>query len=113
MLWDFDCEVSAKDIPGHSAHRKVPLVSRYTLSLQLNRESKNANILANSWKLQDKRELEGLLGLWLCSLKSDPAVEKNRSAESPQGIQSDRHPDATYSCHRSENCRNGSEDMAW
>lgn len=66
MFWSFACDV-ASVAPG--ASRKSP--SQHTLYLQLARGS-----LESPWKLQNKLELEGLLGLWVWSLKSDPEVEK-------------------------------------
>jgi ankyrin repeat protein len=78
MQWGINCKVSSKELSTGYAHSEVkggfqkPL---HTLFLQLSHETKDANILTNTWRLRNKLELEGLLGLWLWSLKSDPAVE--------------------------------------
>ncbi|KAL7942901.1 ankyrin repeat-containing domain protein [Trichoderma barbatum] len=67
MFWSFACDVASagnalKDSPDHTLH------------LQLTRSSQEV-----FWRLENKSELEGLLGLWLWSLKSDPEVEELES----------------------------------
>ncbi|KAL6910714.1 hypothetical protein GGI43DRAFT_419915 [Trichoderma evansii] len=66
MFWSFACDV-ASIAPGESCKS----ISQHNLYLQLARGS-----LESPWRLQNKLELEGLLGLWVWSLKSDPEVEK-------------------------------------
>lgn len=65
MFWSFACDVVSA-APNESCKQ----LSQQTLYLQLTRGN-----LENSWKLQNKLELEGVLGLWAWSLKSDPEVE--------------------------------------
>ncbi|KAL7925582.1 hypothetical protein ACQKWADRAFT_284464 [Trichoderma austrokoningii] len=68
MYWSFAC-----DVASISSIESCKSLSQHTLHLQLTRGS-----LESPWKLRNKLELEGLLGLWLWSLKSDPEVEKLR-----------------------------------
>jgi ankyrin repeat protein len=75
MQWGIQCKVSSKKLPAGSAHVEL-FQEQHTVFLQLSRETNSANILTNPWQLRNPLELEGLLGLWLWSLKSDPAVEK-------------------------------------
>lgn len=80
MFWSFACEV-ASIVPGEPC--KNP--SQHTLYIELTRGS-----LESPWRLQNKLELEAILGLWVWSLRSDPEVEKlqdrltiSRAAEIP------------------------------
>ncbi|KAM0479862.1 hypothetical protein ACHAPX_004439 [Trichoderma viride] len=80
MFWSFACDVASV---ASSESRES--LSQHTLYLQLARGS-----LESPWRLQNKLELEGLLGLWVWSLKSDPEVERlqdrltiSRAAEIP------------------------------
>ncbi|PON24118.1 hypothetical protein TGAM01_v207129 [Trichoderma gamsii] len=80
MLWSFACDVASV---ASSESRKS--ISQHTLYLQLARGS-----LESPWRLQNRFELEGLLGLWVWSMKSDPEVERlqdrltiSRAAEIP------------------------------
>lgn len=66
MFWSFACDVAS--IAPSESYKSL---SQHVLYLQLARGS-----LESPWKLQNKLELEGLLGLWVWSLKSDPEVEK-------------------------------------
>jgi ankyrin repeat protein len=85
MLLGFNCEVSVSRVPNNksddkeklrmSAHNEVLRRSQNTLSLELHRDSTNPSILTNPWRFRNKLEVEALLGLWLWSLKSDPAFE--------------------------------------
>jgi ankyrin repeat protein len=75
MQWGIQCEVTKK-LSTDLAPQK-----QHTVFLQLSRETNNANSLTSPWRMRNPLELEGLLGLWLWSLKSDPAVEK-RDAQS-------------------------------
>lgn len=63
IFWSFASNVATED--GSSQH---------TLYLKLIRKD-----LTTPWMLQNKLELEGLLALWVWSLKSDPAVEVSDS----------------------------------
>ncbi|KAH6970617.1 hypothetical protein BKA56DRAFT_622293 [Ilyonectria sp. MPI-CAGE-AT-0026] len=63
IYFNFTCEIPAED-------PKQGEDNMHTLSLKLVREGRG-----NSWALQNKLELEGLLGLWVWSLKTDPAVK--------------------------------------
>lgn len=65
MFWSFAC-----DVVSAAPNESCKPLSQQTLYLQLTRGN-----LENSWKLQNKLELEGILGLWAWSLKSDPEVE--------------------------------------
>ncbi|KAL7903346.1 hypothetical protein HDV63DRAFT_120359 [Trichoderma sp. SZMC 28014] len=65
IFWGFAC-----DVVSAAPNESSKLLSRETIYLQLTRGN-----LENSWKLQNKLELEGILGLWAWSLKSDPAAE--------------------------------------
>ncbi|KAJ2902236.1 Hemopexin/matrixin conserved site [Zalerion maritima] len=80
MWWGINCDIS-KELPTNSEQKKNPTKSRnqHLLYLQLSRDTKDSNSLGNPWRLENKRELEGLLGLWIWSLKSDPAVETKDS----------------------------------
>lgn len=80
MFWSFAC-----DVTSIASSESCKSLSQHTLYLQLARGS-----LESPWRLQNKLELEGLLGLWIWSLKSDPEVEKlqdrltiSRAAEIP------------------------------
>ncbi|KAJ4856500.1 ankyrin repeats (3 copies) domain-containing protein [Trichoderma breve] len=66
MFWSFASEVAIVERSGTS--KDPPIL--HTVYLKLTREE-----LTTPWKLENKLELEGLLGLWVWSLKSDPAVE--------------------------------------
>ncbi|KKO99702.1 hypothetical protein THAR02_08180 [Trichoderma harzianum] len=66
MYWGFACDVAIMESSDISEDRSI----RDTIYLRLTREN-----LTTPWKLQNTLELEGLLGLWVWSLKSDPAVE--------------------------------------
>ncbi|UKZ93787.1 uncharacterized protein TrAFT101_008695 [Trichoderma asperellum] len=66
MFWSFACDVVSV-APDESCKN----LSQKTLYLQLTRGN-----LESPWKLHNKLELEGILGLWTWSLKSDPKVEK-------------------------------------
>ncbi|KAL6810058.1 ankyrin repeat-containing domain protein [Trichoderma sp. SZMC 28015] len=75
MFWSFACDVAfvkPYDASGDRPIQQRPI--QQTIYLKLTREE-----LSNRWKLQNKLELEGLLGLWVWSLKSDPAVEASDS----------------------------------
>ncbi|KAM0452318.1 hypothetical protein ACHAO4_005529 [Trichoderma viride] len=65
IFWSFACDV----VSAAPSESYKPL-SQQTLYLQLTRGN-----LESPWKLQNKLELEGILGLWAWSLKSDPEVE--------------------------------------
>ncbi|KAM0523345.1 hypothetical protein ACHAPE_001841 [Trichoderma viride] len=65
IFWSFACDV----VSAAPSETCKPL-SQQTLYLQLTRGN-----LESPWKLQNKLELEGILGLWAWSLKSDPEVE--------------------------------------
>ncbi|UKZ70436.1 uncharacterized protein TrAtP1_011416 [Trichoderma atroviride] len=65
MFWSFAC-----DVVSAAPNESCKPLSQQTLYLQLTRGN-----LENSWKFQNKLELEGILGLWAWSLKSDPEVE--------------------------------------
>ncbi|KAM0456364.1 hypothetical protein ACHAPV_007306 [Trichoderma viride] len=80
MFWSFACDVASV-----ASSESCKSLSQHTLYLQLARGN-----LESPWRLQNKLELEGLLGLWVWSLKSDPEVEKlhdrltiSRAAEIP------------------------------
>ncbi|KAF4463391.1 ankyrin repeat-containing domain-containing [Fusarium albosuccineum] len=64
MYWSFVCNVS--DIPDETEQE----TTTHTLFLELTRKTSKS-----PWALQNELELEGLLGLWVWSLKFDPAVE--------------------------------------
>ncbi|OPB44973.1 hypothetical protein A0O28_0091110 [Trichoderma guizhouense] len=66
VFWSFACDVVS--VESYDASEDRPI--QHTISLRLIRKE-----LTTPWKLQNKLELEGLLGLWVWSLKSDPAVE--------------------------------------
>ncbi|QYT06102.1 ANK_REP_REGION domain-containing protein [Trichoderma simmonsii] len=70
IFWNFACDVASVEPYGASEDRPIP----HTTYLELTREE-----LTTSWKLQNRLQLEGLLGLWVWSLKSDPAVETSDS----------------------------------
>ncbi|KAM0550207.1 hypothetical protein ACHAPJ_009055 [Fusarium lateritium] len=72
ILWRFDCEVNLKVSDGQ--HFLSRSSSQQTLPLQLTRPGQGG-----PWTLQDEFALEGLLGLWVWSLKFDPAVEVSDS----------------------------------
>ncbi|KAL7907876.1 hypothetical protein GGI35DRAFT_70455 [Trichoderma velutinum] len=66
MFWGFACDVvSAR--PGHPSENRS---SQHNIYLKLTRSG-----LDTPWRLQNKFELEGLMGLWVWSLKSDPLIE--------------------------------------
>ncbi|KAL6821246.1 hypothetical protein V8C40DRAFT_280587 [Trichoderma camerunense] len=65
MDWGFACDVASVEPYDASEDRPI----QHTIHLRLTKEP------TTPWKLQSKLELEGLLGLWVWSLKSDPAVE--------------------------------------
>jgi hypothetical protein len=78
MSWSFNCNVASIELANVTSteqHKAPP--KQHTLYLQLTRESSE-----NPWILQNKLELEGLLGLWIWSLKSDPTVEELDSRSS-------------------------------
>ncbi|UKZ83793.1 hypothetical protein TrVFT333_011606 [Trichoderma virens FT-333] len=66
MFWSFACEVLSAEPCNASKDQS----SQHTIYLELTRENPET-----PWRLRNKLELEGLLGLWVWSLKSDPAVE--------------------------------------
>ncbi|KAL7789097.1 hypothetical protein V8C37DRAFT_418073 [Trichoderma ceciliae] len=66
MFWSFDCDVASVKGSKDSGYPQ----KQHTLYLELTRGSPET-----PWELKEKLELEGLLGLWVWSLKSDPAVE--------------------------------------
>ncbi|UKZ58095.1 hypothetical protein TrVGV298_011960 [Trichoderma virens] len=66
MFWSFACEV----VSAEPCNASKDQTSRHTVYLQLTRENPET-----PWRLKNRLELEGLLGLWVWSLKSDPAVE--------------------------------------
>ncbi|KAJ4307754.1 hypothetical protein N0V84_012520 [Fusarium piperis] len=72
MFWSFACDIASKDLPTNSEQDQASteLRNQHILYLHLGRESPE-----NPWRLQNSLELEGLLGLWVWSLKSDLAVE--------------------------------------
>ncbi|KAM6479258.1 hypothetical protein HDV62DRAFT_399421 [Trichoderma sp. SZMC 28011] len=70
MFWNFACDVASMKPYGASEDRPIP----HTIYLELTREE-----VTTPWKLRNKLELEGLLGLWVWSLKSDPIVEVSDS----------------------------------
>ncbi|KAH8125174.1 hypothetical protein ACSS6W_009230 [Trichoderma asperelloides] len=65
MFWSFAC-----DVVSVAPDESCKTLSQKTLCLQLTRGN-----LESPWKLQNKLELEGILGLWTWSLKSDPKLE--------------------------------------
>ncbi|KAL6799555.1 hypothetical protein GGI42DRAFT_327833 [Trichoderma sp. SZMC 28013] len=67
MFWIFSCDVASTEPSDTSEDQPI----QHTIYLKLTRKE-----LTTPWKLQNKLELEGLLGLWVWSLKSDPAVER-------------------------------------
>ncbi|KAJ5197895.1 uncharacterized protein N7498_007012 [Penicillium cinerascens] len=80
MYWGIKCTLCSKSTDLFD-QPKDAVVSRkqYTVYLELTRskDSEDFNSVGNPWKLKDtgRLELEGLLGLWIWSLKSDPAIE--------------------------------------
>ncbi|KAM0430881.1 hypothetical protein ACHAPT_005514 [Fusarium lateritium] len=76
MYLGFACDIASKELPTNSEQDKAATKSpnRHIPYLHLWRESPE-----NPWRLQSKLDLEGLLGLWVWSLKSDPAVEVSDS----------------------------------
>ncbi|KAK1240228.1 hypothetical protein MKX08_007670 [Trichoderma sp. CBMAI-0020] len=71
MSWSFNCDVTCIKLTNvASTEQHNPRLKQHTLLLQLSRKDTET-----SWTLQNKLELEGLLGLWVWSLKSDPTIE--------------------------------------
>ncbi|KAL6788552.1 ankyrin repeat-containing domain protein [Trichoderma sp. SZMC 28012] len=70
MIWGFACDVVS--VQPYDASEDRPI--QHTIYLRLTRKEPTT-----PWKLQNKFQLEGLLGLWVWSLKSDPAVETSDS----------------------------------
>ncbi|KAL6693684.1 hypothetical protein J3F84DRAFT_400942 [Trichoderma pleuroticola] len=66
MFWSFACDIASTEPSDNSEDQPI----QHTIYLNLTRKE-----LTTPWKLQNKLSLEGLLGLWVWSLKSDPAVE--------------------------------------
>ncbi|CAI7627382.1 unnamed protein product [Penicillium viridicatum] len=66
MFWGIDCTLykQNKDLPNSWKN--------HTVYLEFTQDPDNPG---NPWMLKSKLELEGILGLWVWSLKSDPAVE--------------------------------------
>jgi ankyrin repeat protein len=75
MCWGIKCTLFSKS-PGPSDQAKGATISRnqHILYLTLTRPN-DQNNFGNFWRLENRQELEGLLGLWIWSLKSDPAIE--------------------------------------
>ncbi|KAL5085585.1 hypothetical protein Trisim1_010197 [Trichoderma cf. simile WF8] len=70
MFWNFACNVASVQPYGASEDRP----NQHTIYLELTREESTT-----PWKLRNRLQLEGLLGLWVWSLKSDPNVETSDS----------------------------------
>ncbi|KAJ6127761.1 hypothetical protein N7471_008978 [Penicillium samsonianum] len=65
MFWGIDCAL------GKQANQpSIP--QEHTIYLEFTQDSA---ALGSPWVLKNKRELEGILGLWVWSLKSDPRIE--------------------------------------
>lgn len=81
ILWGVNCSVlmSADFVASHKDCTNTTSQKEHLVHLQLQRTD-DSNIGGAPWILQNKLELEGLLGLWVWSLKSDPKVE----TEDPQ-----------------------------
>ncbi|RFU77696.1 ankyrin repeat-containing domain-containing, partial [Trichoderma arundinaceum] len=70
MFWSFHCDVVSAELCKACNDTPNQHTSQHILCLRLTRESSET-----PWRLQNKLELEALLGLWVWSLKSDPMVE--------------------------------------
>ncbi|CAG8298775.1 unnamed protein product [Penicillium olsonii] len=65
MFWGIDCAL------GKQANQPLE-PQHHTIYLEFTRDS---SAPGNPWVLKNTRELEGILGLWVWSLKSDPRIE--------------------------------------
>ncbi|KAJ5502904.1 hypothetical protein N7463_005778 [Penicillium fimorum] len=65
MLWGIDCAI------GKQANQpSIP--QKHTVYLEFTRDSAAPG---SPWVLKERQQLEGILGLWVWSLKSDPRIE--------------------------------------
>ncbi|KAJ5455310.1 hypothetical protein N7475_010431 [Penicillium sp. IBT 31633x] len=65
MFWGIDCALGKQAIQPSTP-------KEHTIYLEL---IQDPSAPGNPWILKNKRELEGILGLWVWSLKSDPRIE--------------------------------------
>lgn len=80
IYWGIKCTLCAKSTDLFDQPKDAVLSRKqYTVYLKLTRSKdlEDLNSVGSPWKLKDtgRLELEGLLGLWIWSLKSDPAIE--------------------------------------
>ncbi|CAI7675340.1 unnamed protein product [Penicillium palitans] len=66
MFWGIDCTLCTQNKDLTTSWKN------HTVYLEFTQDPNNPG---NPWMLKSKLELEGILGLWVWSLKSDPAVE--------------------------------------
>ncbi|KAJ5412956.1 hypothetical protein N7465_005261 [Penicillium sp. CMV-2018d] len=66
MFWGIDCTLYKQNKDLSNSWKN------HTVYLEFTQDPDNPG---NPWMLKSKLELEGILGLWVWSLKSDPAVE--------------------------------------
>lgn len=66
VVWALDCTVGKQGAGTPSSHRPQTIYLEF---------SQDREAPGSPWLLKNKRELEGILGLWVWSLKSDPTIE--------------------------------------
>lgn len=74
IRWGFKCGTSEVSNSIGQAYQSIENRNQHNAYLQLNR-AVDYNSRRNSWEFKDRKQVEGLIGLWLWSLISDPRVE--------------------------------------
>lgn len=72
MFWGIDCTLCEQT---KDKHIKETLTSTKKHQVYLEFARQDADNSRSPWMLKNRLELEGILGLWVWSLKSDPAIE--------------------------------------